>query len=114
MKVKKSSPDSRRHSAEDGLVMESVDLKSTLLRISQQLSKEQLDQLVFLCKGIITKKEVENIDTGLKLFTLLMERQKLADNDTDFLRDILEQIHRPDLAEKLQPFVEQCHGDNGK
>lgn len=69
---------------------------------------------MFLCKGIITKKETENIETGLKLFTLLMERQKLADNDTDFLCEILEKINRQDLAAKLQPFAEQHHDDNGK
>lgn len=94
--------------------MESFDLKSTLLHISDQLSKEQLDKLKFLCKDHIPKKDAEKIDTGLKLFTLLMERQKLADNDTDFLCEILEKIHRPDLVAKLQPFAEQCHGDNGK
>lgn len=99
---------------EDGPTMESTDFNATLLRISDQLSKEHLDKLRFLCKDIIRKKEAENIDTGFKLFTLLMERQKLADNDTDFLCEILENINRPDLAAKLQPFAEQCHGDNGK
>lgn len=94
--------------------MEPPEFHGTLLHISDQLSKEQLDKLVFLCKGIVHKKETENIDTGFKLFTLLMERQKLADNDTDFLCDILKKINRPDLAAKLQPFAEQRDDDKGK
>lgn len=94
--------------------MDSSEFNATLLDISDQLSKEQLGKIVFLCKGIITKKDAENIDTGLKLFTLLMERQKLADNNTDFLCEVLQKIHRPDLVAKLQPFEEPRYGDNGK
>lgn len=94
--------------------MDPSEFNAILLQISDQLSKEQLERIVFLCKGILTKKDTENIDTGLKLFTLLMERQKLAQNNTDFLCEVLEKIHRLDLVAKLQPIAEHCHGDNGK
>lgn len=99
---------------EDGLTMDSFDFMATLLHISDQLPKEQLDKLLFLCKDIVAKKERENVDTGLKLFTLLMERQKLSGSDTEFLCELLVKIHRPDLAAKLQPQVEELLGDNGK
>lgn len=94
--------------------MDSSEFNAVLLNISEQLSKEQLQSMVFLCKGIITKKDSEKIDTGLKLFTLLMERAKLGVDNTDFLCEKLEQIHRQDLAAKIQPSPEQCHGENGK
>lgn len=94
--------------------MDSSEFNAVLLNISEQLSKEQLQNMVFLCKGIITKKDSEKIDTGLKLFTLLMERAKLGVDNTDFLCEKLEQIRRPDLAAKIHPSAEQCHGENGK
>ncbi|XP_075867322.1 FAS-associated death domain protein [Nelusetta ayraudi] len=94
--------------------MDSSEFNAVLLSISEQLSKEQLQSMVFLCKGIITKKDSEKIDTGLKLFTLLMERAKLGVDNTDFLCEKLEQIHRPDLAAKIHPSAEQCHGENAK
>lgn len=94
--------------------MAPAEFNAILLDISDQLSQEQLERILFLCKGTITKKDTESIKTGLKLFTILMERQKLAEDNTDFLCEILEKVHRPDLVAKLQPFAEQCHNDNSK
>lgn len=94
--------------------MSSGDFNALLLDISKQLSKDQLEDIKFLCNDFIGKKVMEKIDTGLKLFTVLMERGKLGPDDTDFLCRSLGLIHRPDLAAKVQTSSEQSPGENGK
>lgn len=68
------------------------------------LSNEQLNQLKFLCRDTVGKRELEKIDTGIKLFTVLMERGKLGDDNKDYLCQLLREIQRQDLCEKINAF----------
>lgn len=87
--------------------MSSLQFNSVLLHISDQLSAPQLDDLKFLCRDMIGKRELEKITGGLKLFELLTERGKLGADNTDCLSQFLIQIKRQDLANKLNAFESQ-------
>nr|XP_020469385.1 FAS-associated death domain protein [Monopterus albus] len=93
--------------------MSSLALNAVLLEISKQLADEQLDNLKFLCGNMIGKRELEKVKNGTKLFQLLMERNKLGADTTEYLSELLEKIGRDDLSDKLKNFQSECgHTDN--
>lgn len=83
-------------------VMSSRDINAILLKISDQLSSEQLKKMKFLCKDDIGKKDMEKISAGSQLFQFLMERGKLSADNTEYVCRLLRNIERHDLSEKLQ------------
>lgn len=84
--------------------MSSLQFNAVLLEISKQLSADQLDSLKFLCRTIIGKREAEKISSGIKLFEVLTERGQLTVDNTKYLSDLLKEIRRQDLSEKLDNF----------
>ncbi|XP_068432302.1 FAS-associated death domain protein [Clinocottus analis] len=84
--------------------MTSLRFNSVLLDISNQLAPKQLEDLKFLCRDLVGKRELETITSGTKLFQLLTERGKLGADNTDCLSRLLRDIHRDDLSEKLDNF----------
>lgn len=80
--------------------------KVVLMEISDGLSQEQLRKLVFLRHDVIRKRQSEMIDTGIKLFEIMSERGKLGPDNTDLLVQMLSEIQRVDLLEKLNAFVD--------
>lgn len=85
--------------------MSSHKFNSVLLDISDHLSEDQLSKLKYLCQNEIGKRSLEKIDKGIELFSFLRERGKLGENNTEFLAQILAEIRREDLLEKLNAFV---------
>lgn len=87
--------------------MESLEFKALLLEISDHLSNDQLEKLKYLCEDIIKKRLMENIHGGTKLFEILTERGKLGPDNTEFLGQLLTKIHRDDLVQKLNAYVDR-------
>ncbi|XP_072237200.1 FAS-associated death domain protein [Leuresthes tenuis] len=87
--------------------MSAQQFNAVLLDISTQLNADNLDNIKFLVREVIGKRELEKIETGRKLFLALTERGKLAADDTDYLSDLLRQIQRHDLSDKLKSFESQ-------
>ncbi|XP_074522361.1 FAS-associated death domain protein [Halichoeres trimaculatus] len=85
--------------------MSSFPFKTVLLEISNSLSPDQLAQLKFLCQDDIGKRDLERIDSGLKLFQFLTERQKLSEDNPDYVCERLMNIGRSDLCERLRNFT---------
>ncbi|XP_042370990.1 uncharacterized protein LOC121964874 [Plectropomus leopardus] len=81
--------------------MSAQQFNCVLLEISNHLSSDQLDKLKFLCRGLVGKRQMENIRTGTKLFEVLTERGKLGPGNTEFLIRILSDVHRQDLVLRL-------------
>ncbi|XP_061671539.1 protein FADD [Syngnathoides biaculeatus] len=84
--------------------MSSLPFKALLLDISNELTSGQLDHLKFLCGTMVGKRELETINSGFKLFQCLSERGKLSQDKRELLSELLKQIHRKDLSEKLASF----------
>ncbi|XP_059204862.1 protein FADD isoform X2 [Centropristis striata] len=87
--------------------MSSLQFHSVLLEISNQLSGEQLKDLKYLCGDMIGKGKMEKITTGTQLFQVLTERTKLGPDKLDYLSQLLKEIKRPDLSNKLECFESQ-------
>ncbi|CAN9506868.1 unnamed protein product [Ophioblennius macclurei] len=81
--------------------MTSTNFNKRLLDISQELSPDHLDQLKFLVRDQIGKRDHERITSGLILFQILTERGRLAADNIDYLCELLRAIHRHDLSDKL-------------
>ncbi|XP_047219379.1 protein FADD [Girardinichthys multiradiatus] len=92
--------------------MSAAHLNVVLLEISNQLNNENLESLKFLVRSQIGKQKLERIKTGLQLFEVLIERGHLASDQTDYLANLLRQIHREDLSNKLNSLEIQSGNSN--
>ncbi|TNN52348.1 FAS-associated death domain protein [Liparis tanakae] len=84
--------------------MSGLQFHSVLLDISNQLAQTQLEDMKFLCRDFVGKRELEKITSGTQLFQVLTERGRLAAGNTQFLSQLLTRIHRSDLSDKLDNF----------
>ncbi|CAG5850372.1 FAS-associated death domain protein [Menidia menidia] len=82
--------------------MSDLRFNALLLYISDQLTADQLVKLKFLVGDVVGKREQEKVQTGHRLFQLLSERGRLSAGNTAYLADLLRQVQRHDLAEKLE------------
>ncbi|XP_055754930.1 FAS-associated death domain protein-like [Salvelinus fontinalis] len=83
---------------------------SLLLKISGELVGDQLEKMKFLCINEIGKNRLEKMTSGLQLFMVLMERNKLGPDNTVFLVSLLRDIGRLDLADKFTNCESQYAG----
>uniref|UniRef100_A0A087XTC4 Fas (tnfrsf6)-associated via death domain n=1 Tax=Poecilia formosa TaxID=48698 RepID=A0A087XTC4_POEFO len=80
---------------------------SVLLGISNMLKEENLEQLKFLVRDHIGKQKLERIKTGHQLFEILTERGQLGKDKANYLCQLLRQVQRDDLSEKLSNWEVQ-------
>ncbi|XP_069479540.1 FAS-associated death domain protein [Ambystoma mexicanum] len=74
--------------------------------ISINLSESELTSLKFLCREKIPKRKLENVNSGVGLFTILIELKEISSDDVGFIRELLIHIKRQDLVEKLDNYAE--------
>ncbi|NXQ09764.1 FADD protein, partial [Peucedramus taeniatus] len=79
---------------------------SLQLSISLGLSVTELDAMKFLCRDKINKRKRETVQSGLELFSILMEQQVVAHNKLGFLKELLQHINRDDLLSLVLQFEE--------
>jgi len=84
--------------------MSGFQFDSLLLNISNQLAQKQLEDMKFLCRDFVGKRELERITSGIQLFQALTERGRLAADNTECLSQLLKHIHQRDLSDKLDNF----------
>ncbi|XP_054878413.1 protein FADD [Poeciliopsis prolifica] len=87
--------------------MSASNFMSVLLDISNKLKEENLKQLKFLVRDDIGKQKLEKITTGHQLFEILTERGQLGPDRADYLCQLLRQVQRDDLSEKLSNWQVQ-------
>ena len=75
-----------------------------LLSIVQELTEEDLGKMKFLCRDLLTVKEIDSICNVMDLFTLLEQRQELSKENFFIVQEILTQLNRQDLLERLLEF----------
>ncbi|CAH1265440.1 IFIH1 [Branchiostoma lanceolatum] len=74
-----------------------------LHKIAKELDKkDELEEVKFLCTGIINRSTLEQIDSHLKLFTELTKIGKITEDDFSFVVDLLRTIGREDLLTQLR------------
>ncbi|XP_070537198.1 uncharacterized protein [Ptychodera flava] len=83
------------------------DFLKLLLRIAGDLGKDEVKSLKFLCingKWEILKGEIEDIHDARDLFQKLLDRKLISADDSKVLVDLLQQIERVDLVQKISPI----------
>lgn len=75
--------------------------RQVLNTLSQRLSREDLEQMVYICEGVIPESTAEGINTGIYLFRELEHRTYLGPGSYEFLKELLINIGRNDLASTL-------------
>ncbi|XP_011719492.2 FAS-associated death domain protein [Macaca nemestrina] len=72
--------------------------------VSSSLSSSELTELKFLCLGRVGKRKLERVQSGLDLFSVLLEQNDLEPGHTDLLRELLVSLRRHDLLRRLDDF----------
>ena len=83
---------------------------SLLTDLSQRLSKEDLNNLVFACSNVLPPSVAEKVTNGFHLFRELKQRGHLGPANYDYLRKQLELVGRNDLASMLPDQFEILFG----
>ena len=76
-----------------------------LLRISNHITKANLEKLKFLCSDAIEEAELEEITSSLKLFKALERRELLAIDELSLLRELLTSIECSQLVIEVDDFI---------
>lgn len=72
--------------------------------LSSGLSSSELTELKFLCHGRVGKRKLERVQSGLDLFSVLLEQSDLEPERTELLRELLTELRRHDLLRRLDAF----------
>ena len=78
-----------------------LNFRRCLSRISNDLSRQDLEELKFSCRDIVPVSRMEKIHTGIDLFAALEERDYLRIDKLDFLVGCLTSINRQKLLDYL-------------
>nr|XP_004459405.1 FAS-associated death domain protein [Dasypus novemcinctus] len=72
--------------------------------MSAGLASAEVTELKFLCRGLVSKKRLERVQSGLDLFSALLELNELDGGRTALLRELLTSLRRHDLLRRLDDF----------
>ncbi|KAM7086220.1 FAS-associated death domain protein [Molossus nigricans] len=72
--------------------------------VSTGLSSSELTELKFLCQGRVSKRKLERVQSGVELFSVLLEQNELDGERTELLRELLVSLRRQDLLRRLDEY----------
>ncbi|KAM6159467.1 FAS-associated death domain protein [Rhynchocyon petersi] len=72
--------------------------------VSAGLSNTELAELKFLCRERVSKRKLERVQSGLDLFSVLLEQSELGSDRPELLRELLISLRRHDLLQRLDNF----------
>lgn len=73
----------------DAESLKKVKFRGTMARIANQLSRMNVEELKFMCQGVVPVARMERVRGALELFQALEERGKLSMDNLSFLSQIL-------------------------
>ena len=78
-----------------------MEFRRCLNRLSNQLSRQNLEDMKFVCKDHVPVARMERVCSSLDIFQALEERGKLSSTNTAFLAKVLISIERANLVSEL-------------
>ena len=86
------------------------DYRKFIFSLCEEISTNNLDSMKFLCRDVLTTRELEAIENSATDFVAFLEqREELGSDNFDLLKDLLTQIKREDLVQKLKDFEMKQH-----
>ncbi|XP_015780144.1 PREDICTED: uncharacterized protein LOC107358031 [Acropora digitifera] len=82
-----------------------VSFNSCLLSISNQLTREDLKKMKFVLLDCIPQGKLQSVGEPYELFSLMMEHELLAKDNTDLLSELLKSTGKMNLNNVLQAFL---------
>ena len=81
-----------------------------LFEISKHVLQSEFDEMKYLCSDLIPAGTLQQIDHVLKLFQKIAEIDDTGDGGIAFISELLEEVGRKDLSNKLNGVEEtgQC------
>ena len=79
-----------------------------ILSVSRYLSKEDVDEILYLSEDFIPQSEVKQISSGLDLMRSLERHNRVAPGKYSYLLACLKEIGRIDLVKSLTEFIYSC------
>lgn len=86
--------------------------KAMLLKLSENLKRDNVAKLTFLCGHKIGRKKCEEIESGIQLFELLIQRAEIGPDSTEYLRKLLDDIGRQDLLKIIDDYEQGSTPDD--
>lgn len=84
--------------------METLNRRSFLQRTSENITKEKLEEMKYLCMDCISEGKLETITSPLQLFKELERLKKMDIDNLSFLRELLENVMCLELAGRVNDF----------
>jgi len=85
--------------------MSAIEYRNLLFKISQKIDWiSERQRLLFITEGLIAEESETNIQDVLSLFKVLEERKNLGIDRLEVLKDILKEIGKWNLLEKVEKF----------
>ncbi|XP_036918469.1 FAS-associated death domain protein [Sturnira hondurensis] len=81
--------------------------------VSTRLSSSEVGDLKFLCQGRLGKRKLERVQSGVDLFSLLLEQNELDREHPELLRELLASLRRQDLLRLVDDFEAGAEGRAG-
>ncbi|CAH3041645.1 unnamed protein product [Pocillopora meandrina] len=78
--------------------------RKLLIDLSMELTKRDLERLIYAVGDILPRRLTENMESGLKLFEALEQDVHISPQNLNLLQDGFDTIGRADLAQRIQVF----------
>ena len=86
------------------------DYRKFIFSLCEDLSIANLHSMKFLCRDLLTARELESIgDSATEFILVLEQRKELGGENFNLLENLLKQIKREDLVRKLKDFKRKQH-----
>ncbi|XP_070543787.1 uncharacterized protein [Ptychodera flava] len=90
------------------------EFRRLLLKISQEIPKEKLPSLKWLCGAQLQRQTLDNIDSPIGLFSELMDRGLIGEDNKAMLVDLLNAVELYGLVQKYMLANNQASDLDGK
>ena len=75
-----------------------------LHRLSMEITKDKLDSMKFLLQGLIPLEHLEQCSQPSDLVSIMIRQDLLREDNLDYLEELLTDIKRLDLAQRVRAY----------
>lgn len=79
-----------------------LSFRKILFRLGEKLTSQDLDSLIFVCRGTLRASRLDRVRSGTELFQALSERGKLSADNLTYLSQILASVGKENLLGDLE------------